>query len=62
MFVCEVVCLVVQKHFYYDKKNPRKDDVIDLLASGGERRDAKRRFDPVTVIWENRTASYFVKY
>ena len=33
-----------------------------LLASGGERRDAKRRFGrrkelPVTVIWENRTTS-----
>ena len=31
-----------------------------LLASGGERRDAKRRVDrrrelPLTVIWENRT-------
>ena len=32
-----------------------------LLASGGERRDAKRRVDqrrklPVTVIWENKTS------
>ena len=36
--------------------------LLIYLASGGERRDSKRRVDrrkelPVTIIWENRTTS-----